>query len=79
MPKIQTTVPPICAAPCLCVVVLTADVVNSILTAVSVDVAYVCTQPIVAVDVAALVVVSVRAPEPPPIVTSPVSVEAPVA
>lgn len=57
---------------------LTAEVVNSSLTGVSVDVAYVCTQPIVAVDVAAFVVVSVSAPEPPPPVISPVNVEAPV-
>jgi hypothetical protein len=43
----------------------------------SVEVAYVWIHPMIAVDVAVLLCVSVRAPEPPPRVTSPVSVEAP--
>src|SRR3989344_6804747 len=54
------------------------DEPSSSRTAVSVDVAYVWIQPMIAVDVAVLDVVSVSAPLPPSKVTSPVRVVAPV-
>ncbi len=59
-PNVHTTVPPLAVAPK--VVVATEEDVNASLMGVSVDVAVVCIQPIIAVDVAAFVVVTVSVP-----------------